>query len=120
MLQAAAGEVALIDKHNVAPPRNSPIAIVHAVDRRVVLIVTSDRCERESFTIGHTRILIYAGTDDKIGLVRRRPPLTLRCGNIEPKSARLLDASVEIREFRKDRLDAIANLSVIGNQLRPL
>ena len=58
MLQPATAEVAFVDEHNVAPPRNSTIAIIHAVDRRVVLIMASDCRECESFTIGHTRIFI--------------------------------------------------------------
>src|SRR5258707_1329116 len=119
MLQPATAEVAFVDEHNVAPPRNSTIAIIHAVDRRVVLIMASDRRECESFTIGHTRIFIESGINEKIGLLRRCQPLTLRCGNIQPKSTRLLDARIEVCEFRKDRLDCIADLSVIGNHFRP-
>ena len=45
MLQAAAGEVARVDQYDVAAPGNSAIAIVHAVDRRVVLIMAPDRRE---------------------------------------------------------------------------
>jgi hypothetical protein len=48
MLQPAAGEVAFVDEHHVASPGNSTVAIIQAVDRRVVLIMTSDCRERES------------------------------------------------------------------------
>src|ERR1700682_340928 len=79
VLQPAAGEVALVDEHDVTAPGNSAIAIVHAVYRRVVLIVTSDCRERESFTIRDTRILLESGTDEKIGLLRWGQPLALPC-----------------------------------------
>lgn len=61
MLQTAAATVALIDKHDVAAPGNSTTAIIHAVDRRIVLIMTSDHRERESFKIRRTRILFHSG-----------------------------------------------------------
>src|ERR1700694_3964891 len=70
MPQPAAGEVAFVDEHDVAPPSNSTIAIIHAVDRRVVLIMASDCRECESFTIGHTRIFIESGTNEKIARLR--------------------------------------------------
>lgn len=37
VLQAAVCEVALVDEHDVSAPLNPAIAIIHAVDRRVVL-----------------------------------------------------------------------------------
>lgn len=61
MLQTAAATVALIDKHDVAAPGNSTTAIIHAVYRRIVLIMTSDHRERESFKIRRTRILFHSG-----------------------------------------------------------
>src|SRR6266849_6833183 len=61
VLQSAAGEVAFVDEHDVAPPRNSAIAIIHAVDRRVVLIMASDCRECENLIVGHTRIFIEPG-----------------------------------------------------------
>src|SRR5712664_1348025 len=117
--QSAAGEVTFVDEHDVAPPRNSAIAIIHAVDRRVVLIVTSDCRECESLIVGHTRIFFEPGIDEKIRFLRRRQPIAFRCGNIQPKSTRLLDPRIEVCEVRKYRLDAIADLCVIGNQFLP-
>ena len=61
VLQAAACQVALVDEHDVTAPGDSAIAIIQAVDRRVVLIMTSDRRERESFAIRDTRILSRPG-----------------------------------------------------------
>src|SRR5258708_2216922 len=105
MLQPAAGEVAFVDEHDVAPPRNSAIAIIQAVDRCVVLIMTSDGRERESITIAPSRIFIDAGMDEEIGLLRRRPLLALRCGNVEPKPTLLLDARSDNHGLRKNCLD---------------
>ena len=119
MLQPAAGEVVFVDEHDLAAPPDSAIAIIQAVDGCVVLIMASDRRERESFAIRHGRIFIEPRIDQKVGLLRRCQPLTLRCSNIQPKSTRLLDAGIEISERRKDGLDGIADLSVIGHQVRP-
>ena len=120
MLQAAACEVTLVDENHVTPAGNSAITIIHAVDRRVVLIVASDRRKRESVAIPNVGILVYAGIDQEIGLFRRCSPLALRCRNIEPKSTGLLDAGIEVSEVWKHRLDAIADLAIIGNQIRPI
>src|SRR5271168_5201681 len=56
MFQASADEITLIYEHDVASSRYPSIAIVHAVDRRIVLIMTSDRRKRENITICDTRI----------------------------------------------------------------
>src|SRR6266436_2579026 len=117
MLQTAAGEIALVDEHDVTTPRDPAITIIHAVDRRVVLIMTSDRGERERLPIRHARILIKSGIDDKIGLLGRCQPLTLRSSNIQPKTTWLFDAIIEVYECREDRLNRITNLSVVGDKL---
>ena len=119
VLQSAAGEVAFVDEHDVAPPRNSAIAIIHAVDRRVVLIMASDCRECENLIVGHTRIFIEPGIDEKLRFLRRRQPIAFRCGNIQPKSTRLLDPRIEVCEVRKYRLDGIARISRVYGRPRP-
>lgn len=82
VLQTSAAQVSLIDEYDITTPCDPTIAIVHAVDRCVVLIMTSNRRERKSFTIRYTQIFIQTGVDQKICLLRRCSPLSFRRSNI--------------------------------------
>jgi hypothetical protein len=61
VFQTSAGQIALIDEYDVTASSDPPITVIHAVDRRIVLIMTSNRRQRERFTIRPPRIFIQAG-----------------------------------------------------------
>jgi hypothetical protein len=117
-----------VHEHHVALALDAAIAIVHAVDSRVVLIVGAQALQQQHRLIAHLfgmagtlrqhRVRQGAGT--KLGAAAGGIPRQLRRGVVQMKAARLLDARIEIGETGDGLLDEIANTPIVITQGEPV
>src|SRR5262249_17787382 len=120
--------VELVQEHDHAAAEDAAIAIVEAVDRRVVLVVAAQRGEpQHRGTVG----LAVLAKDQwifrdpfmqpEVGRAGRRIPHQLARRIRKVESARLAYAGVVVAEWnRKDLLDAMADQVVIRLERTPL
>ncbi len=120
MAQPARLQVVLVHEDDVAPAADAAIAIVEAVDGRIVLIVAADGGEHQRFGLPGARIAVEAREHDEVGLAVRRQPLALGGGDVEAEAARLAHARIEVGEGREDLLDGVADDVVIGDEAVPI
>src|SRR5271166_791894 len=62
--------VGFIHEHHHAAPEHAAIAVVETVDRRIVLIVASERRKPKHRGVGDWRVFVDPGEDQKIGAAR--------------------------------------------------
>ncbi len=73
VFQSASREIILVDEDNIAAAGDAPVAVVQAIDRRIVLIMASDRRERKSPFC--RKVLLKSRIDQKVRSLRRRSGL---------------------------------------------
>lgn len=120
--------IRLVHEHHVALALDATIAIIHAIDGGVVLIVGAQALQQQHRLIRHLlgmtgtlrqhRLRQGAGT--KLGLAAGGIPGQQRRGVIEMKTARLLDAGIEIGKAGDGLFDEIADAAIVIAQGQPV
>ena len=115
-----------MDEHHAALAEDAAVAVVHAVDGGVVLVVRAGREQRENELVAHAfaglvrRRIARHGVCDEGGLALRVGPYTFAGGVAQAESAGLGDAFVEVEEVGEDLFDFAANQCVVLDQLEPI
>ncbi|MNZ85966.1 hypothetical protein D3C78_1047740 [compost metagenome] len=120
ILQAALRKVVPVHEDDVPSAEDAAITVIHAIDRRIVLIVTADRGQHEGFRIGDERVFLKSCGDKEIGLAALRVPAAEGGRDIKAKAAFYPNPAVEIPEIGKDLFDLVTDPVVIGNQPIPV
>ena len=114
-----------MDEHHAALAEHAAVAVVHAVDGGVVLVVRAHGHQREHALIGparagavHRRVAGH-GMGEERGLAGGRVPDALAGGVAQPKAAGRGDAGVEILEIVKHLGNQIAHPRIVLDQPQP-
>ena len=114
-LDLTRGHVVCVHKDDHSAAKDPAVAIIEAVDRRVVLIVAADCCELQRRGILKLGVFRHACANEEVCSSSRRVPFPSSRPVIEVKAARDADAGVEVGEqFGKHRLDLLADQVVIA------
>ena len=116
MLQPLLGHILLIHKQHIAAAKHSAIAIVHRVNRGVVLIVTAQRNQAHHVVAVNAEVLMDAFEHREHRFAGRRRPDPLGWRQRHTETARMTNTFVIILEPGDSLLDEIADAVVISHQ----
>ena len=120
MRQVLRGQILLADEQHVAPPEHAAVAVVEAVDGRVVLVMAAQRGQLQHIRPGHRRVLRQPVEGDELRLAGFGVPDPLGRAQRQTEAAGVADARIVVLEVRIDGLDLVADQIVIGDQPPPI
>ena len=125
VLHAQLANVLGVDEDHTALAIDTPVAVVHAVNGGVVLIVRAGGEQSEHHRVAHPlarqvrRRIAGHWVRVEAGLARRRSPHTLAGRVAQPKAPWRGHTGVEILEVHKHLLDQVADAAVVLHQPQP-
>src|SRR5262249_52322528 len=107
-------------EQDAALTKYATIAIVEGVNRRIELVVASDRGQPHHIRVILVGILLKAGKDEEIRLAGRCIPGAVARRGLKVEAARLSNTLIEVLEDREYRFDRVANAVVVRDHFLPI
>src|SRR5262252_4154467 len=99
---------------------NAAITSVERINRRIELVVASDRGQPQHVRVISMRILLDSGKDEEIRLAGWRIPDAVARRGLEVEAARLSNALVEVLKDREYHFDRVANAVIVRDHFLPI